>query len=391
MVIEDHAFQRRVAVRLLADLGVTNILEGTDGLHALDVLRSQPYSQDIVLVDLDMPGMDGIECIGYIAHDQLAKAVVVVSALEPALLHTVQTMARAYGLRVLGCVEKPLTREKLESLLMQLEQPAIAPTQEMLVEYSTSTLIEALQKGEVVPWFQPQVQFSSGKVVAVEALARWERSDGSVVSPGQFMPELEREELASVLCEHMLKEGCKWLQQWEKEGYAFKLSVNMSPHVLTDSSIADRYLAIVEGYGIKPERIVLELTESALIENAARGLGLLARFRLKGFGLSIDDFGTGYSSLALLLKAPFTELKIDKAFVLAAHDEPRKRAVVEASLDLARKLELITVAEGVESPREWTLLENLGCDLAQGWLVSKPVPGHQLLAEISKWSRPAAC
>ncbi len=391
MVIEDHAFQRRVAVRLLADLGVTAVLEGSDGLHALNVLREQPQPQDIVLVDLDMPGMDGIECISYIAHDQLAKAVVVVSALEPALLHTVQTMAHAYGLRVLGCVEKPLTREKLDSLLSLLEQPSTEPAQEIPAEYSTSSLIEALRKGEVVPWFQPQVQFSSGKVVAVEALARWERSDGSVVSPVQFMRELEREELASVLCEHMLQEGCKWLQQWAKQGYEFNLSVNISPHVLTDSSIADRYLAIVDAHGIKPEQIVLELTESALIANAARGLGLLARFRLKGFGLSIDDFGTGYSSLALLLEAPFTELKIDKAFVLAAHDEPRKRAVVEASLELARKLELITVAEGVETEHDWALLENLGCDLAQGWLISKPVPGQQLLAEISKWSRPPSC
>ena len=110
MVVEDHGFQRRIALRLLAELGVEHALEGADGLDALDVLRRQAVPPDVVLVDLDMPGMDGIECIGHIAQERLARAVAVVSALDPALLNTVQTMARAYGLRVLGSVEKPLTQ-----------------------------------------------------------------------------------------------------------------------------------------------------------------------------------------------------------------------------------------------------------------------------------------
>ena len=104
MVVEDHGFQRRIALRLLDELGVAQVLEGADGLHALDQLRRLPTPPDVVLVDLDMPGMDGIECIGHIAQERLARAVVVVSALDPALLNTVQTMARAYGLRVLGSV-----------------------------------------------------------------------------------------------------------------------------------------------------------------------------------------------------------------------------------------------------------------------------------------------
>jgi EAL domain-containing protein (putative c-di-GMP-specific phosphodiesterase class I) len=119
------------------------------------------------------------------------------------------------------------------------------------------------------------------------------------------------------------------------------------------------------------------------------GWGLLARLRLKGFGLSIDDFGTGYSSLAQLSQIPFTELKIDKDFVFGAHAQPRKRAVVEASLDLARKLGLTAVAEGVESMEDWQMLAELGCDIAQGYLIGRPVPGSELQATISRWRRPA--
>jgi len=125
-----------------------------------------------------------------------------------------------------------------------------------------------------------------------------------------------------------------------------------------------------------------------VMADAARSLGVLARLRLKGFGLSIDDFGTGYSSLAQLSQIPFTELKIDQGFVSGAHKQPRKRAVIEASLDLARKLQLDVVAEGVETIEDWQMLADLGCGMAQGHLISQPVPGAELTAALGRWRRP---
>ncbi len=388
MVVEDHGFQRRVALRLLTELGVRQTLESADGLHALDVLRPLKTPPDVVLVDLDMPGMDGIECIGHIAHERLARAVVVVSALDPALLNTVQTMARAYGLRVLGSVEKPLTREKLEYVLQRFDEHVTEALDEGGAEFSIADLEDALTQGRIVPWFQPQVEFGNGRVVGVEALARWERSDGSVVGPVNFIPVLEREGLADRLTDRMLDEGCRWLRNWGSNN-RLKMSVNVSPLALTDTTAADRYQAIVQSHGISPEDVILEITESSVMADAARGLGLLARLRLKGFGLSIDDFGTGYSSLAQLAQVPFTELKIDKEFVHGAHAQPRRRAVVEASLDLARKLGLKAVAEGVETIEDWQMLAELGCDIAQGWLIGRPVPGSEVPAAIARWRRPA--
>ena len=389
MVVEDHGFQRRIAVRLLADLGVKQVLEGADGLHALELLRKQTTPPDVVLVDLDMPGMDGIECISHIAHEHLARAVVVVSALDPALLNTVQTMARAYGLRVLGSVEKPLTRDKLEAVLNRFDDHAGEDPDDAVEDFTVKALTEALADGEIVAWFQPQVEFANGKVIGAEALARWERPDGTVVRPHLFVPILEREGLANALTDCMLEEACRWKQRWDHGGTRIKMSVNVSAIALADPSAADRYQAIVESHDIKPEEMILEITESSVMSDAARGLGLLARLRLKGFGLSIDDFGTGYSSLAQLSQIPFTELKIDQGFVFGAHAQPRKRAVVEASLDLARKLGLTTVAEGVESIEDWQMLAELGCNIAQGYLIGRPVPGSELQAVIGRWRRPA--
>ncbi len=388
MVVEDHGFQRRIALRLLGELGVERVLESAEGFGALELLRDQPTPTDVVLVDLDMPGMDGVECISHIAQERLARSVVVASALDPALLNTVQTMARAYGLRVLGSVEKPLTHDKLETILARFESGVAEEAEHEACDFSLQALTDALQNGEIVPWFQPQVEFANGKVVGVEALARWERPDGSIVSPVQFVPILEREGLATALTDRMLEEGCKWMERWARNGVHLKLSVNVSPLALADATAADRFGMIVANYGVNPESIVLELTESSVMADAARGLGLLARLRLKGFGLSIDDFGTGYSSMAQLAQIPFTELKIDKGFVFGAHAQPRNRAVVEASLELARKLRLATVAEGVENIEDWQMLAEQGCDMAQGWLIGRPVPGSELQAAMARWRRP---
>jgi EAL domain-containing protein (putative c-di-GMP-specific phosphodiesterase class I)/CheY-like chemotaxis protein len=388
LVVEDHGFQRRVALRLLAECGIDGALEAADGASALALLERQAQPPDVVLVDLDMPGMDGIEFIGHVAQRRLARAVALVSALDPALLNTVQTMARAYGLFVLGSVEKPLTGDKLQAVLEKYEERQAVAGEDEAVEVSGEDMRAALAAGELVPWFQPQIEFGNGKAIGVEALARWCRADGRVVLPRHFVPVIERNGLAEALTEAMLVQSCRWKRKWDEAGLRLRLSVNVSPATLHDPAAADHYQRLVQELGVDPSEVVLEITESLLMADAARGLGVLARLRLKGFGLSIDDFGTGYSSLAQLSQVPFTELKIDQGFVTGAHAQPRKRAVVEASLDLARKLGLETVAEGVETTDDWQMLAALGCDAAQGFLISPAVPGEELVATIGRWRHP---
>ena len=388
MVVEDHGFQRRMALRLLAELGVTDVHQAADGAGALSQLDDLERVPDVVLVDLDMPGMDGIEFIGHVAQRRLARAVVVVSALDAALLNTVQTMAHAYGLRVLGSVEKPLTLDKLAAALGDYTHGPHDDADDEPIEISASSIREALAAGEIGPWYQPQVEFGNGRVVGVEALARWTRPDGHVVPPAHFVGLLEREGLLEALTDHMLTQACRDKRRWDAQGLRLTLSVNVSPTSLTLNSAADRYQRLVEAEGVDPTEVILEITESSVMADAARGLGVMARLRLKGFGLSIDDFGTGWSSLAQLSQVPFTELKIDQGFVSGAHRQPRKRAVVEASLDLARKLDLKVVAEGVESIDDWQMLAELGCGIAQGALVSLPVPPSRLPEVVAHWRRP---
>ena len=387
MVVEDHSFQRSIALRLLAGLGVERAYEAAHGREALDRLEQLLDKPDVVLVDLDLPEMDGIELIGHIASRRLARAIVVLSALDPALLHTVQTMARASGLRVLGAIEKPLTVTKLQEVLGHFHQEPEESGYVTPLEFEREDLIEAIETEQIEPWFQAQVAIASGHVVGVEALARWVRGD-QVLLPAQFLHQIEREGLIDALTETMLRKSCRWRARWAVAGLDLRLSVNVSMLNLARVDTADRYQQIVQQAGVRTRDVVLEVTEGSVMGEAASALNVLARLRLKGFGLAIDDFGTGYSSLSQLSQIPFTELKIDQGFVTGAVRQPRKRAVVETSLELARKLDLGTVAEGVETVDDWQMLAELGCDYAQGYLIGPAVSGAALTEQVRHWRSP---
>jgi CheY-like chemotaxis protein len=162
MVVEDHGFQRRMALRLLEEIGVVGAVEAAEGQAALDLLQRLPQPPDVVLVDLDMPGMDGVEFIGHVAQSRLARGIALVSALDPALLNTVQTMARAYGLRVLGSIEKPLTAERLRGLLSAYDASLHGEAEDEAEDVTLDEVRDALRHGALVPWFQPQVEFLTG-------------------------------------------------------------------------------------------------------------------------------------------------------------------------------------------------------------------------------------
>lgn len=207
--------------------------------------------------------------------------------------------------------------------------------------------------------------------------------------PLRFVRALEQAGRIPELTRYVLDSAARHGAELARAGLDLKLSINVSMLDLADIGAADRFADIVREAGVEPRQMTLEITESCVATELARALNVLSRLRLKGFGLAIDDYGTGYSSLQQLSQIPFTELKIDQSFVRQCDTDARRRAIVESSLDLARRLKLQTVAEGVESRGEWALLRGSGCDRAQGWFVAPAMPADAFLNWAANYEPPA--
>lgn len=386
LVVEDHGFQRWVMGNLLEGLGAKYILSAADGQAALDIFRNYTQPIDIIISDLDMPGMDGMEFIRHVGEIGSGVALIVASSMERAVVATVETMAKAYDVTLLGAIQKPATANKLSALIERYIAGGGASKRPVAVPPEVFTLPEvlaALQRDELEPFFQPKADLRTGEAKSAEAIARWRHPTKGIIGPQSFVPLLEQGGEIDRLTAVMLKKGAAGCRAWRAAGHDVSLSINLSLESLADVTLADRMMQVVYSQGLEARQVIFEVTESAMAANLGKALENFSRLRMKGFGLSIDDYGTGYSSMQQLTRIPFTELKIDQSFVKDAATKPSCRAMLESSLEMARKLGIVAVAEGVETQAQWNLLRELGCDLAQGYYIGRPME----LGEFIEWLR----
>lgn len=378
LVAEDHDFQRRTTARMLRSLGVREVLEAGDGGQALALIRGAARAPvDVVVCDLDMPGMDGMELLRHLGEDNSAASVIISSEKERALLNSVHKMARAYGVRLLGVIEKPVTRAGLEELIArhQATKPNPAHRSAGNPGFSLEQILRGVQHKQFEPFFQPKVELKSGRIAGAEALARWRHPEHGVVSPHAFIALLEQSGKIDELTFLMLEKAADACRDWLERGLELTVSVNLSLVSLTDTTLADRVTQAVRSIGLDPRHMILEITETAAMTEVAPALENLARLRMRGFGLSVDDYGTGFSSLRQLTRVPFTELKIDQGFVAGCATNDALRTIVESSVQMAHRLGIKSVAEGVETQADWDALKAAVCELAQGYFIAKPMDG----------------
>ncbi|MGQ0799652.1 MAG: EAL domain-containing response regulator [Pseudomarimonas sp.] len=375
LVAEDHEFQREMLVEMLEELGATGVYEVANGREALQVMREVERPFDIIITDIDMPGMDGLAFIRSLGEAKLRTSLIITSSLDRTLLDSVEEMSSAYGMRLLGTIAKPATTEQLADLIGRHWIPKGKPDQAKPPSqaFSLDDVLLGLSNAEFEPFFQPKLELASGRVKGAEALARWRHPSKGMVLPYAFIQLLEDSEQIAELTWIMLAKSAAHCREWRAAGLDLDVSVNISVTSLDDVSIADAITWQVLNQGLEPRHVTLEITESALMSKVGPVLENLARLRMKGFGLSIDDYGTGYSSMQQLTRIPFTELKIDQSFVMHAARQESSRLILESSLEMARKLRITSVAEGVETQEDWDLLRDGGCVLAQGYHIARPM------------------
>jgi diguanylate cyclase (GGDEF)-like protein/PAS domain S-box-containing protein len=241
-------------------------------------------------------------------------------------------------------------------------------------------LRRAIEQHELVLYYQPKASLTDGAVTSVEALLRWMHPERGMVPPDEFIPQAQETGLMKPLTLYVLDEALKQSRAWQDAGIDLTVSVNLATRNLLDVAFPDDVLAALERWDVDPGRLELEITESTMLDDPFRTKIVLDRLFGMGIKLSIDDFGTGYSSLAYLRQLPVSEIKIDRSFVLHMDENPDDAVIVRSTIDLGRNLGLRVVAEGVETLEAWQQLEGLGCDVAQGYFLSRPVPAEELVS-----------
>ena len=384
LVVDDNIVQRMQVVALCRELGVDMIYEAGSGAEALELLSLLVLPPDVLIVDLEMPVMDGVELIEQLHERQLSIPLIVVSSREVVLINTVEAMARNLGIPVVAGIRKPLQRESLAAAFegwdRQLAEPGLAASRAPQEAISPQELAEAIASGEIAVHYQPKVDMAKGTVRGVEALARWTHPALGEIRPDHFVALAEREGLIHALTLSVLGQAFGVAARWNAVGLKLSMAVNLSPRLLEEPTLVRELSTLLERHGLEARQIVLEITESSVVDCMGVALGVLARLRLKGFGLSIDDYGTGFSSMQQLARIPFTELKIDRAFVHGANQRTNLRVILQSALDMSRQLDLVTVAEGIETLPDWQLVRDFGCGIGQGFLVS-PAMAAELLPE----------
>jgi PAS domain S-box-containing protein len=379
LVVDDDPVSRRQLGMLLSGIGVGEVVMADGANNALVELRRPDERFDLLITDLNMPDVDGIEFLRQLADAGYSGCVVLCSGVKDRLLQAAADLTRSKGLRLYGTISKPATREALLQLLATpCEQARCLPAPSHETVVTSDDLMTGMRRDEFQVHFQPKVDARTLQVVGVEALARWQRADRTMI-PAAFIEAAERDELIAPLSQVLITKALIGGARLAAAGHQLFVAVNISASWLADIRLPEFIEASVQATGFPAERLILEITETGVMADAGVSLDVLTRLRLKGFNLSIDDFGIGYSSMEQLQRIPFGELKIDRSFVRGAADDPAKRAILTSTLGMARKLKLSTVAEGVETEADLDLVRGLGCDLVQGWLICKALSTEALI------------
>jgi EAL domain-containing protein (putative c-di-GMP-specific phosphodiesterase class I) len=239
-------------------------------------------------------------------------------------------------------------------------------------------LRSVIERDALVVHYQPKVDMETGWVVGVEALVRWPHPVEGLVPPDEFVPIADRTGLIGPMTDFVLRTALAQCRTWHDRGYDLSVAVNLSARSLLDADLVNDIARALSASGLDASKLVLEITETNVMSDAEYVMRVLKRLSLMGVTLAIDDFGTGYSSLSYLKRLPVHEVKIDKSFVLNMQQDDNDAVIVRSIIDLSRNLGLRVVAEGVETTNTWDALRDMGCNMAQGYLISRALPVDQL-------------
>ena len=341
---------------------------------------------EIIVLDLMMSSIDGIELIRKLADDGCTATLIIVGDTDRRILSAAERLARARRLKVAGILAKPVNEFGLRRLLDRASSHTKSHSGDMELQLAQTELLQCMEDGSVELVFQPKIDVRTLEFVSVETLVRLNHPQHGLLEPGAFLALAEESGLISRLTREVILKALDQLAAWSRDGMILQVAVNISPLMLTDLDLPESFSKLADRYGVEKGNIVLEITESWASEDQVTALDILTRLRMMGFQLSIDDFGTGYSTMAQLNELPYSEMKLDQSFIRNAARDAEARAIVESSIELGHKLGMKVVAEGIEKQEDWDLISDLRCDEGQGYFIARPMRGADVPGWLDHWN-----
>jgi EAL domain-containing protein (putative c-di-GMP-specific phosphodiesterase class I)/AmiR/NasT family two-component response regulator len=376
MVVEDHEFQRSTTLQILANLGAGGLLDAADAEGALALLATGPHP-DVVICDLDMPGMDGIEFLRRLAALDAGTAIIIASGLDESVLHAAEATARSYGLVVLGAIPKPLTARRLLQTV-GLHRPGVQRSAAASGP-ATDAWADALSRELIGVRARPRVELASGRLAGLEVRAHRLGRDETEIDAAAEPPAPGAVALA--VAERIASAGLSALQRLGDRGELIDVTLVL-PSSAFDEELVERLAELADEAEIEPARICVAMSDAAGIPVA---LDLLTRLRVRGFGLGFDGFGSTGATLPALEPMPLTEVKIDAGAVARATGSGRGAEAFAATVALLHDRGLDVVCDGCVSAAEWMVALQAGCRRAQGAYVGPPLAPEDVSGWAAQW------
>lgn len=392
LVIDDDLLVQKILAKMLNSAGQSKVLVAPDGFAALDIITKRGHDIGLILCDLKMPAMDGVEFIRHLADLNSDIPLAIMTGTEARLVDSVANLTVRRGINFQGALSKPINRFDLASLVKKhitvnkkMREPSnVAFLNKKAQDVTVSMLSRAIVQDEIICYLQPQVDAKTLEVVGYEALARWQHPKLGLIMPDRFISLAEDNLLIDQLTFDIFRKGLGSFTKIKHHHSQATISFNLSANSLNNTDLPEILCELLAEQGVMTSEVVIEITESKLSLDLVNSLDVMSRLSLKGFKLSIDDFGTGFSSLEQLQKFPFTELKIDRVFTQNINNNPTSQMLVESSVDLAVKMGLNVVAEGVETSEHIEQLRLIGCDVLQGFYFSQGLDEKALVKWLDK-------
>lgn len=378
LIVEDDGFTADVIRKTLERAHYDEILHAGSGGEALMVLDEAWGSIKLVVLDLVLPDADAFVLLKGLGEKGYCGQILFVSGANPRWLQMAEESARRRGMTVLGSYQKPFS---VPAMINTLSQPRLpqCENRSQVRRINATDLQHALSSEQIQAVYQPKVSVANGELKGFEALARWHHPEFGPIPADLLIDQIEAHGLIDELTHVILDQALQTAAEVHERGLDCSVSVNISGASLDHAGFADALYEKVVASQLRPEKVILELTESQATRNTTEANDTLSRLGLRGFSISVDDYGMGYSNLERLRSMAFSELKLDRSFVHGANHQPNGRAILGHCVNLGHELGLSVVAEGVESQEDWDLIQSAGCDLAQGYLISAPLNQAELL------------